>query len=120
MKSVSVVRQLPIAFVILVVLAIKLGEACNPTGNDPYRCWDICEADQSSSLCKAACKRWTTMKNCPAVKTDELRDDLPYSYPCVCFVNPNDDPIYDDFDNDIPIAQPINPVKNSPIATSRG
>lgn len=92
-------RRLTLLVVVAVLWFAAVSRACNPTGNDPYRCWERCAVDPKSPLCVAACKRWTTMQNCPAPAADELRDDLPYSYPCTCFVNPNDDPVYDDFDN---------------------
>lgn len=105
---------LGIVMVLLLLLAVP-GEACNPTGNDPYRCWDICAEDSSNPRCVDACNRWSTMKNCPAPKSDEFRDDLPYSYPCTCFVNPEDDPTYDEDDNYNNSQQPGNPnTPNSP------
>lgn len=112
MTAGSIVRRLQIVLAIVVLLA-GFGYACNPNGNDPYLCWERCREDPLGPVCEAACEMWPRMQNCPMTRSEELREDMPYSYPCVCFVNPEDDPVYDDEDEGFvpgPINPPIAPI----------
>lgn len=98
MKPVAFVGRLILIGSVAVLVATSICDACNPTGNDPYRCSDRCDEAPDSPLCVAACERWPMMQNCPRDYDSEEGRDLPYSYPCWCFVNPDDDPVYEDDD----------------------